>query len=181
MHLKLFTQRQNNSRLTIKDITIMALMVAIIEVCKFTLAHIPNVELTSFWIIMFTLYFGTRIFYIIPVFILIEGAVYGIHLWWIMYLYAWPLLAIVTLLLRKMKGAWEWSMVSGIFGLMFGLLCAIPYIFTSGIYGAFAYWVAGIPFDLIHGIANFVIMLVLHQPMKIVMAKVSRDEIYSEM
>ena len=72
-------------------------------------------------------------------------------------------------------------MVSGIFGLVFGLLCAIPYIFTSGIYGAFAYWVAGIPFDLIHGIANFVIMLVLHQPMKIVMAKMSRDEIYSEM
>ena len=179
MHLKLFTQRQNNSRLTIKDITIMALMVAIIEVCKFALAHIPNVELTSFWIIMFTLYFGTRIFYIIPVFILIEGAVYGIHLWWIMYLYAWPLLAIVTLLLRKMKGAWEWSMVSGIFGLMFGLLCAIPYIFTSGIYGAFAYWVAGIPFDLIHGIANFVIMLVLYKPLNTVMGKMAKDEMYT--
>lgn len=179
MHLKLFTQRQNNSRLTIGDITIMALMVAIIEVCKFALAHIPNVELTSFWIIMFTLYFGTRIFYIIPVFILIEGAVYGIHLWWIMYLYAWPLLAIVTLLLRKMKGAWEWSMVSGIFGLMFGLLCAIPYIFTSGIYGAFAYWVAGIPFDLIHGIANFVIMLVLYKPLNTVMGKMAKDEMYT--
>ena len=179
MHLKLFTQRQNNSRLTIKDITIMALMVAIIEVCKFALAHIPNVELTSFWIIMFTLYFGKRIFYIIPVFILIEGAVYGIHLWWIMYLYAWPLLAIVTLLLRKMKGAWEWSMVSGIFGLMFGFLCAIPYIFTSGIYGAFAYWVAGIPFDLIHGIANFLIMLVLYTPLNTVMSKMSKDEMYT--
>lgn len=179
MHLKLFTQKQNNSRLTIKDITIMALMVAIIEVCKFALAHIPNVELTSFWIIMFTLYFGKRIFYIIPVFILIEGAVYGIHLWWIMYLYAWPLLAIVTLLLRKMKGAWEWSMVSGIFGLMFGVLCAIPYIFTSGIYGAFAYWVAGIPFDLIHGIANFVIMLVLYTPLNTVMSKMSKDEMYT--
>ena len=179
MHLKLFTQRQNNSRLTIKDITIMALMVAIIEVCKFALAHIPNVELTSFWIIMFTLYFGKRIYYIIPVFILIEGAVYGIHLWWIMYLYAWPLLAIVTLLLRKMKGAWEWSMVSGIFGLMFGFLCAIPYIFTSGIYGAFAYWVAGIPFDLIHGIANFLIMLVLYTPLNTVMSKMSKDEMYT--
>lgn len=177
MHLKLFTQKQNNSRLTIKDITIMALMVAIIEVCKFALAHIPNVELTSFWIIMFALYFGTRIFYIIPVFILIEGAVYGIHLWWIMYLYAWPLLAIVTLLLRKMKGAWEWSMVSGIFGLSFGLLCAIPYIFTSGIYGAFAYWVAGIPYDLIHGVGNFVIMLVLYKPINTVMGKMSAQSI----
>ena len=179
MHLKLFTQKQNNSRVTIKDITIMALMVAIIEVCKFALAHIPNVELTSFWIIMFTLYFGARIFYIIPVFILIEGAVYGIHLWWIMYLYAWPLLAIVTLLLRKMKGAWEWAMISGIFGLSFGALCAIPYIVTSGIYGAFAYWVAGIPFDLIHGIANFLIMLVLYTPLNTVMSKMSKDEMYA--
>ena len=177
MHLKLFTQKQNNSRVTIKDITIMALMVAIIEVCKFALAHIPNVELTSFWIIMFTLYFGARIFYIIPVFILIEGAVYGIHLWWIMYLYAWPLLAIVTLLLRKMKGTWEWSMVSGIFGLSFGLLCAIPYIFTSGIYGAFAYWVAGIPYDLIHGVGNFVIMLVLYNPINTVMGKMYAQSI----
>ena len=177
MRLKLFTQRQSNSRLTIKDITIMALMVAIIEVCKFALAHIPNVELTSFWIIMFTLYFGKRIFYIIPVFILIEGTVYGIHLWWIMYLYTWPLLASVTLLLRKMKGAWEWSMVSGLFGLSFGALCAIPYIFTSGIYGAFAYWVAGIPYDLIHGVGNFVIMLVLYKPLNTVMGKMSNQNL----
>ena len=176
MYLRLFTQRQNNSRLTIKDITLMALMVAVIEVCKYFLAHIPNVELTSFWIIMFTLYFGKRIFYVIPVFILIEGAVYGIHLWWIMYLYAWPLLAIVTLLLRNMKGAWEWSMLSGIFGLLFGALCAIPYFFISGIYGAFAYWVAGIPFYLIHGVANFVIMLVLYTPLNRVMVNISKDE-----
>ena len=175
--MKLFTQRQNNSRLKIKDITLMALMVAIIEVSKVALAQIPNVELTSFWIVMFTLYFGKRIFYVIPVFILIEGAMYGFGLWWIMYLYAWPLLAFITLLLRKMKGVWEWSMVSGLFGLSFGLLCAIPYIFTSGIYGAFAYWVAGIPFDLIHGIANFVIMLVLYKPLNTVMGKTSRDGI----
>ena len=178
MHLKLFTQKQQSTtKLTIQDITIMALMVAIIEVCKAVLSHIPNVELTSFWIIMFTLYFGKRIFYIIPVFILIEGAVYGFNLWWIMYLYAWPLLALVTLLLGKMKGAWEWAMVSGVFGLLFGFLCAIPYIFTSGIYGAFAWWVRGIPFDLIHGIANFVIMLVLYTPLNTVMEKMFRDEV----
>ena len=60
-------------------------------------------------------------------------------------------------------------MVSGLFGLSFGLLCAIPYIFTSGLYGAFAWWVAGIPWDLVHGISNFVIMLVLYEPMKRVM------------
>lgn len=170
MHLKLSTQKQSN-RLTARDITIMALMVAIIEVSKVALAQIPNVELTSFWVIMFTLYFGTRIFYVIPVFILIEGMMYGFNLWWIMYLYAWPMLAIVVLVFKKMKTAWEWSFVSGLFGLCFGFLCAIPYIFTSGIAGAFAWWVAGIPWDLVHGIANFVIMLVLYKPMKLVMSK----------
>lgn len=170
MHLKLSTQKQSN-RLTARDITIMALMVAIIEVSKVSLAQIPNVELTSFWVIMLTLYFGTRIFYVIPVFILIEGMMYGFNLWWIMYLYAWPMLAIVVLLFKKMKTAWEWSFVSGLFGLCFGFLCAIPYIFTSGLAGAFAWWVAGIPWDLVHGIANFAIMLVLYKPMKLVMTK----------
>lgn len=171
MHLKLFTKRCNRTKLKAADITLIALMVAVIEVSKAVLANIPNVELTSFWIILFTIYFGSRIFYAIPVFILIEGAMYGFGLWWVMYLYAWPLLAIIVLLLRKMKTAWEWSMVSGIFGFLFGFLCAIPYIFISGIVGAFAWWVHGIPFDLIHGVANFALMLVLYHPIQFVMAK----------
>ncbi len=170
MHLRLSIQKQSNGLAT-RDITIMALMVAIIEVSKVALAQIPNVELTSFWVIMFTLYFGTRIFYVIPVFILLEGMMYGFNLWWIMYLYAWPMLATVVLLLKKMNTAWEWSFISGLFGLSFGFLCAIPYIFTSGLAGAFGWWIAGIPWDLVHGIANFIIMLVLYKPMKLVMAK----------
>lgn len=171
MHLKLSTQKQNKVKLAAIDITLIALMVAVIEVCKVVLANVPNVELTSFWIILFTLYFGKRIFYAIPVFILIEGAIYGFGLWWIMYIYAWPLLAIAVLLLRKMNTAWDWAFVSGVFGLLFGFLCAIPYIFVSGPAGAVAWWIHGIPFDLIHGIANFVIMLTLYKPMKIVMTK----------
>ena len=170
MHLKLSIQKQSNA-LSARDITIMALMVAIIEVSKVALAQIPNVELTSFWIIMFTLYFGKRIFSVIPAFILLEGMMYGFNLWWIMYLYAWPLLAVVVLLLRKMNTAWDWSFVSGLFGLSFGFLCAIPYIFTSGFAGAVTWWIGGIPWDLVHGIANFIIMLVLYKPMKLVMAK----------
>ena len=171
MHLKLSTQKQNKVKLAAIDITLIALMVAVIEVCKVVLANVPNVELTSFWIILFTLYFGKRIFYAIPVFILIDGAIYGFGLWWIMYIYAWPLLAFAVLLLRKMNTAWDWAFVSGVFGLLFGFLCAIPYIFVSGPAGAVAWWIHGIPFDLIHGIANFVIMLTLYKPMKIVMTK----------
>lgn len=179
MHLKLFTQKQNKSKLLAKDITLMALMVAIIEVCKVILASIPNVELTSFWIIMFTLYFGKRIFYVIPAFILIEAAMYPFGLWLVMYLYAWPLLAIVALLLKKRNNIWDMAILSGVFGLLFGLLCAIPYLFASGPAGLFAYWIEGIPYDLIHGIGNFIVMLVLYYPIRTVMVQAQKLEKFS--
>ena len=72
--LQLFIQFMKNSslKLTARNIALIAMMVAVIEACKFVMANIPNIELTSFWIIMFTLYFGARIIYVIPVFILIE-------------------------------------------------------------------------------------------------------------
>ena len=165
--------------LTIREITLIGMMIAIIEVCKVALAGIPNVELTSFWIILFTLYFGKRILFVIPAFICIEGAMYGIHLWWIMYLYAWPLLALVTWIFRKQMSVWFWSTLSGVFGLMFGFLCSFPYVvigavnggIRNGLYAGFAYWIAGIPFDITHCIGNFVIMLVLYEPIRIAMRK----------
>lgn len=165
--------------LSAKDITTTAMMVAMIEACKIVLAAIPNVELTSFLIILFTLHFRKRILYVIPTFILIEGAMYGFGLWWIMYLYGWPLLALVTWLFRNMKSPVSWAILSGIFGLCFGALCSIPYFvigtISEGIKGGlatgFAWWIAGIPFDLTHGIANFVIMLVLYHPVNNVLTK----------
>ena len=160
-------------KLAAKDIVRVAMMIAIIEVCKVFMMNIPNIELTTFWIIMFTLAFGKSILYVIPAFILIEGTMFGFGIWWIMYLYLWPILAIVTWSFRKMDSVWTWATVSGIFGLLFGFFGAIPYIVTSGIYGAFSWWIAGIPWDIVHGIGNFTIMLVLYHPIKHVMNKVN--------
>lgn len=170
-------RKKGHNRITAKDIALIGMMIAVIEVSKFALAQVPNVELTTFWIIMFTLYLGNRIFYVIPAFILIEGAVYGFQLWWIMYLYAWPLLALITMMMRKQNTYLGCTVLSGVFGLLFGLLCAVPYLFMgtfgmgeyesglmNGLRTAFTWWVAGIPFDLIHGVANIVIMLVLYYP-----------------
>lgn len=169
MHFQLYTRRD---KLTSRDITLIAMMVAVIEVCKGALTFAPNIELTSFWVIMFTLYFGKYIVYVIPVFILIEGAIYGFGLWWVMYLYAWPLLALFVWHLRKMDSVFTWSVISGIYGLLFGMLCAIPYFVTGGLYAAFSWWVAGIPWDFVHGIGNFIIMLILYHPVKNVMKRI---------
>lgn len=167
-------------KLTIADITTIGVMVAVIEVCKMTLLSIPNVELTSFWIILFTLFFGWRMLFVIPVFILIEGSMFGFGIWWVMYLYAWPLLALLAWLGRKQDSAVYFSILSGAFGLFFGLLCSIPYFFigltdggvVNGITTALTWWVAGIPWDVVHGISNFIIMLILYKPVRMVMTKV---------
>ena len=157
------------------------MMVALIEVCKYALLALPNVELTTFWIIMFTIFFGYKVWFVIPTFILVETFMFGFQNWVIMYLYMWPSLAILTFLTRKREDVWHWAILSGAYGLLFGFFCAIPYVvtglikggITAGLSAGFTWWVAGIPYDLIHGIANFVIMLLLYKPVSKVMKKVS--------
>ena len=157
-------------------------MVAVIEVCKAALSFLPNIELTTFWLILFTLFFGRKIVLVVPVFILIEGSIYGFNTWWIMYLYTWPLLVLLTWVFRKQKSVWFWSFLSGMFGLFFGLLCSIPYVvigavdggIRSGLYAGFTWWVAGIPWDIVHCIGNFVLMLVLYHPVRTLMERIKK-------
>ena len=159
-------------RTAARDAATVGLMVAVIEACKFTMQALPNIEMTSFLVILFTLCYPRLTLYAIPVFTLIEGLLYGFGLWWVMYLYAWPLLTLVTRAFSRSDSAFFWAIVSGLFGLLFGLLCAVPYFFVGFVSGGFAqgftqmfaWWVAGIPFDLIHGVSNFALMLALYRP-----------------
>lgn len=172
-------------KLTIRDITLIGMMVAVIEVCKAAFSFLPNIEVTSFWLILFTLYFGWKIVFVVPVFILIEGFMYGINLWWIMYLYAWPLLVLIVWIFRKKDDVWFWSFLSAGFGLSFGFLCSFVYVvvgaadggLANGFKVAFAWWIAGIPWDIVHGVANFVIMLVLYKPVRTIMKRISVEKV----
>lgn len=171
---------ESNRKITIQEIAMIGMMVAVIEVCKAALSFLPNIELTTFWLILFTLFFRKRVLFVVPVFILIEGCIYGFGLWWVMYLYMWPLLVLITLIFRKQESVWFWSILSAFFGLFFGFFCAIPYVvigavgggIANGLYAGFTWWVAGIPWDLMHGVGNFVLMLVLYKPVRYVMRKI---------
>lgn len=170
---------QRQKKLNIRDIALAGMMVAALEVSKVALSFLPNIELVSFWVILFTLFFEWRMVLVIPAFVWIEGCIYGMGLSWIMYLYAWPLLALLTFLFRKQGSVWFWSILSSMFGLLFGLLCAIPYVvigmadggLRGGLYAGFAWWVAGIPWDITHAVGNFVFMLVLYKPVRTAMER----------
>lgn len=163
-----------DSRFTTKDIALIGMMIALIEVCKAVLSFAPNVELTTFWLIMFTLFFGRKIVAVVPAFILVEGAIYGMNTWWIMYMYIWPLLVLLAWLFRKEESPIFWAIFSGIFGLCFGALCSLTYFaiglfsggLTAAVNTAFPWWIAGIPWDLVHCVSNFVLMLVLFVPVR---------------
>lgn len=171
--------------LQIKDMARLGLMVALLEVSKLALASLPNIELVSFWIILFTLHMGWRTLYAVYVFVLLEGILYGIHFWWAAYLYVWTLLVILTQAFRAQHSALFWSILSGLFGLSFGALCAIPYGITgalsgglwNGLLAGFSWWIAGIPYDLLHCAGNFVIMLVLYKPIQHAMKRIFSSEL----
>ena len=170
---------QNDSKA--KYVARIGLMTAALEAAKLALSPIPNIELVSFFIILFTLYFGRKVLFAIPIFIIIEVMIYGFNpLWVIAYCYVWPLLYFMSKALKKGESSFAPALLSGLFGLLFGFLCSFPYLFittsmnpTASLSSAIAWWVAGIPFDIIHGVSNFIIMLVLYKPVSRVLDRMN--------
>lgn len=149
----------------IHQIVTIGVLSAILLVGQLGLAFLPNIEIVSTLIILYALTYKRQVFAIILVFVLLEGIVFGFGIWWISYLYIWNILAVITLMLHKMDSAILWAVVSGIYGLLFGALCAIPYLVSGGPGAAFAYWSAGIPYDILHCCGNFMLTLVLYKPL----------------
>lgn len=158
--------------MNLRDIPLIGMLSAILLTIQVTLAFLPNIELVSLLIIIYTLIFKQKTIYIITVFVFVQGLLYGFGLWWINYLYVWFILFIVAILFKKETSPVSWALISGFYGLAFGALCSIPYFFIglssgtieNGFHTAFAYWINGIPFDIVHGISNFFIALFLFKP-----------------
>lgn len=160
--------------MSVKDIVIIGMLSALLVVVQVALSGLFNVELVSLLIIIYTINFKKKTFYIIYVFALIEGIIYGFGIWWIMYLYVWTILSLITIIWKSVNSCVFWAFLSGIYGLIFGALCSIPYFFIGGLSGAVAYWVNGIPADIIHAISNFIIALLLFKPINLAFQKVKK-------
>ena len=157
---------RNSLRGASRRVVLCALLTAVVVVLQLAMAPLPNIEPVSLLVMVYTLAFGNSVFYIIFPFVLLEGLVFGFHIWWVSYLYIWPLWAGVVLFLgrEKERPPLLWAVASGGFGLSFGALCALPYL-AGGPWAAFSYWAAGIPFDLLHGLGNFFLALFLGRPL----------------
>lgn len=138
---------------------------------KVAMAGLPNIEPTSLFVMLYAVVFGRKCVYPIYTYVVMEFLCYGFHLWSINYLYVWLILAICAWLLRAVKNPFVWALLSGAFGLLFGLLCTPVYAISGGIGYAVSWWISGVPFDLMHAGGNFVMALVLFVPLRKLLTK----------
>ncbi len=146
-------------------LTQMGLLTAILFLGQVFMAVLPNIEIVSLLILLYTLYLGKKVFWVIYAFVFLEGFLYGFGIWWFSYLYLWSILAAAVYFLRKNDSALFWAILSGFFGLAFGALCALPYLAAGGWAAALSYWISGLPFDIAHCAGNFVLCLLLYRPL----------------
>lgn len=166
-------QTTNGKRIKAYDLALIAIMAATLEACKIALNAIPNVELVSFLLVMYTLKFGpARSAAASVIFTMIEILTWGFRLWVAFYLYAWPILVLATYLVRKKDSAIVFAVLSGAFGLCFGALSSIIYLAMGDPAMAISWWISGLSFDAVHCVSNFCIMLVLYKPVMTALKRV---------
>ena len=149
-----------------RQIALFGMLGALTFGAKVAMAGLPNIEPVSLFVMLFAVTFGWKALYPVYLYVLLEILLYGIQLWNINYLYVWAVLAAVAIAMRHLKNPLWWALLSGLFGLAFGLLCTPVYAAIGGFDYALRWWIAGLSFDLLHAIGNLVIALILFVPLR---------------
>ena len=150
-----------DTKITTGNLAELSVIAAVLFAGKELMNFIPNVHPVLLIIIAVSRVYGWGALYPVSVFVLLEMIFHGFGMWTISYLYIWPLAVCFVMIFRKNESRIFWTLFAGAFGLLFGALCTIPYLFVGGWQAAVSYWISGIPFDLIHGISNALLVFLL--------------------
>ncbi|KAI4452021.1 hypothetical protein C823_006590 [Eubacterium plexicaudatum ASF492] len=148
-------------RLTTREITIFAMLGAVMYASKVILEFAPNIHLLGVFTISFTVVYRRKALYPIYIYVLLNGLFSGFSAWWVPYLYIWTVLwGVVMLLPRKIPAIIRplvYMIVCAVHGFLFGTLYAPvqAVLFGLSFEGMIAWIAAGLPWDFLHGISNF--------------------------
>lgn len=148
-------------KLTTRELTIFALLGALMYSSKIIMEAIPNVHLLGVFTIAFTLVYQKKALYPIYIYVFLSGLFSGFSTWWLPYLYLWTVLWGATMLLpdkmpKKIKPL-VYMCLCAAHGFLFGTLYAPVQALFYGLNleGTLAWIAAGLPWDFIHGVSNF--------------------------
>lgn len=148
-------------KLSTKEITLFAMLGALMYASKVIMEIAPNVHLLGVFTVSYTVVYGKKALYPIYTYVLLNGLLCGFSTWWIPYLYIWTVLwGVVMLLPRKMPKKVKpivYMTVCAAHGFLFGTLYAPAQAILFGLnFKAMVAWIiAGLPWDCIHGVSNF--------------------------
>ena len=148
-------------KLSTKELTVFAMLGALMYASKVIMEVAPNVHLLSVFTVAFTVVYRKKALYPIYTYVLLNGIFCGFATWWIPYLYIWTVLwGVIMLLPRNMKKTVRpivYMVCCSLHGFLFGTLYAPAQALLYGLnFKAMIAWiVAGLPWDMVHGISNF--------------------------
>ena len=154
-------------RLTTWELVLFALLGTLLVGGDLLMEWLPNIHLVGVLITTYTAVYRWKALIPLYVYVLLLGLLNGFATWWVPYLYVWAILWGATMLLpRKLtpKTAIAYTTVCALHGFLFGTLYAPSQVLLFGLpWSALPAWIAaGLPFDIIHGIGNAVLGLLIY-------------------
>ena len=165
-----------------RSAALVGIMAATLECAKLALASIPNVEIITLLIAVYSYTFGALGVVGALVFVLIEPLIWGFGSWFITYLIYWPTLAFIFMLLGrvKLKSRIALTGTALICTLFFGMISSLVDVglftgyFDRFFYRFGIYYARGIVFYAIQLATNAVLFPLLFIPMHKMLLRVSK-------
>lgn len=156
--------RSKTNRVSV-SIALVGIMAAIVECGKLALSFIPNVEVVSLFLALFSYVFGGLGLAAALIFVCIEPLIWGFGTWVFSYFIYWPLVSFVFFFFGKLKIKSRFIITPTIMVLtfLFGILSSLVDIgLLSGFFDNFwyrfgIYYARGIVFYVVHIVSNTVI------------------------
>ena len=143
-----------------REICIFAMLGTVMYISKLVMEALPNIHLLGVLTIAYTIVYQRRALIPIYIYVMMNGLFAGFNFWWLPYTYIWTILWGITMLLPKNMprkiAIPVYCAICGFHGFAFGTLYAPAQALMFGFTfkQTVAWIIAGLSFDLIHGIAN---------------------------
>ena len=162
---------KNYTLTSAKGIALIGIMAATVECGKLALSFIPNVEVVTFLLAVYSYAFGWAGVIASAVFVCIEPLIWGFGTWVVTYFIYWPTLALVFCLIRKtrLKSRWIFTAIAISMTFLFGILSsAVDVLILTGVTPYFfknfvLFYARGIVFYAVQIACNAVLFFALFE------------------
>ena len=157
---------------TARAVSYVGIMAAVLECAKLVLAAVPNVEVVTLFVAVFSAAFGYLGVLATLVFVSIEPLIWGFGSWVISYYLYWPALAVVFALVfrRGREGIVLPTAIAAVSTLWFGVLSSLVDVglfsgaFDNFFYRFGIYYLRGVWFYVTQLLCNIVLFPLLFRP-----------------